>query len=522
MYRCGCYIRVSSVSQKDNFSVAVQRKRAEEFCLKMGFIPEIYDEQASASTLLREEFSRLLKDVKDGNINAVWCIEFTRLTRDEADAIEIRRLFVKHNIKLFINGVDTDLTSPESVLMFNINSAVASYERLRVIERSIRGRKEWRDKGHLKYSMLLGYDNVYQPDGTKIAVINQQEAESVRLMFELYAEGYSLRKICRKLTEEGYKSKKGGEWNSPQICRQLQKIEYAGYTTDSKGEIIPSKTYEAIIDLELWKKVQSSKRESVAGPIKNIKRGKFQLSNILKCGICGTGYYYNYSLKHQKKETVKYEYYGHYKKTKKSYKCNNRPKSIKITKLEDIVGAIYLETFSDDNEIQKYIEKHRTDLMNEKVNINDSVKRLELQLVDAKKRKTRLIDAVINGVISNGDASEKSVSINNEISNLENLINNKTKDLRYKEENIQKLIDDFAMNTASEFLDLEDWEKRKLYMERITNMTITHQILEVTFITGLTYILDMKNLPEWIMDSMDILKTHRVGKDESVEKVSLV
>jgi DNA invertase Pin-like site-specific DNA recombinase len=43
------------------------------------------------------------------------------------------------------------MTAPESVLMFNINSAVASYERSRVIERSLRGKKEWRDKGLLKF-----------------------------------------------------------------------------------------------------------------------------------------------------------------------------------------------------------------------------------------------------------------------------------------------------------------------------------------------------------------------------------
>ena len=151
MDRCGCYIRVSTVNQKDNFSVDVQRKRAVDFCQANGFEAVLYDEQASASTLLREEFSKLLRDIERGDIQAVWSIEFTRLTRDEADAIEIRRLFVKNNIRLYLNGTETNLTAPESVLMFNINSAVASYERSRVIERSLRGKKEWRDKGLLKF-----------------------------------------------------------------------------------------------------------------------------------------------------------------------------------------------------------------------------------------------------------------------------------------------------------------------------------------------------------------------------------
>ena len=137
------------------------KKEGVDFCQANGFESVLYDEQASASSLLREEFSKLLKDIERGDIQAVWSIEFTRLTRDEADAIEIRRLFVKNNIRLYLNGNETNLIAPESVLMFNINSAVASYERSRVIERSLRGKKEWRDKGLLKFSVIYGYDNKY-------------------------------------------------------------------------------------------------------------------------------------------------------------------------------------------------------------------------------------------------------------------------------------------------------------------------------------------------------------------------
>ena len=60
MDRCGCYIRISTVNQKDNFSVDVQRKRAVDFCKANGFEAVLYDEQASASTLLIEEFSKLV------------------------------------------------------------------------------------------------------------------------------------------------------------------------------------------------------------------------------------------------------------------------------------------------------------------------------------------------------------------------------------------------------------------------------------------------------------------------------
>ena len=519
MNRCGCYIRVSTISQKDNYSVEVQRKRAVDFCRKNGYEAVLYDEQASASSLMREQFSRLLNDIEKKEIQAVWCIEFTRLTRDEADAIEIRRLFVKRNIKLFINGTDTDLTSPESVLMFNINSAVASYERARVIERSHRGKKEWRDEGNLKFSIFHGYDNVYLPDGTKTVVINEEEAKGLRYMFELYASGLSLRKVCEKLTTDGFPTKKGGNWVSSNVCRALQKLEYVGLTTNSDGDIIKSKTYPAIIDKELWDRVQSQKRRKLGGPVKNMKRGKFQLSNILKCGKCGSGYYYNYGYRTNKKGTRKVEFYGHYKKNKKSYTCNNRPKSIQMDFFNDLVGALYLETFNNSDEIRKFIEMERRDLIKQKVDIKESVKRLESQLRDAEKRKGRLMDAVMNGLFSQMDVAEKASDLNDEISNLKNLISDKTKDVRIKEDNLNELIEEFANTDTDAFFDMADWDKRKIYTERIRSMTITDRILDVTFITGLNYILNIDDLPQWIKDGMDIVSTYRKAVDEDVEVV---
>ena len=63
MDSCGCYIRVSTINQKDNFLVDVQRKRVVDFCKSNGLEAVFYDEQASASSLLREEFSKLLRDI---------------------------------------------------------------------------------------------------------------------------------------------------------------------------------------------------------------------------------------------------------------------------------------------------------------------------------------------------------------------------------------------------------------------------------------------------------------------------
>jgi len=509
MDRCGCYVRVSTFGQKDNFSVEVQRKRAIEFCKSNGYELVLYDEQASASTLLRDEFTRLLSDVQQEKLQAVWCIEFTRLTRDEADAIEIRKIFVKHRIKLFINGIDTDLKSPESVLMFNINSAVASYERLRFRERSIRGKQEWRDKGLLKFSVVFGYDNTYLPDGTKQVIVNEDEAKCLRYMFQLYSDGLSLRHICRRLSEEGFKGKKDGGWSPGNICRYFQKLEYAGLTTNSRGEVIESKTYPPIIEMSLWQQVQKAKRLKLGGPVQNLKRGKFQLSNILKCGKCGSGYYYNYNFYPTLEGQRKREYYAHYLKTAKSYECHNRPKSINIEFLQDLVGGLYLDTFNNYDDIEQYIETARADLLQQELDVKEAVERIQTLLSEAEKKKKRLIDAVVDGILDKVEAAQKSTEINDEISRLQIMLQEKTNQVKLKEDNLRDLIETFAVSDTDQFFDLPDHYKRKLYIERITKLIITDNIIEAEFLTGRAYVIDIKAIPEWLKGQMEVLKVYR-------------
>jgi predicted phosphoadenosine phosphosulfate sulfurtransferase len=78
-----------------------------------------------------------------------------------------------------------------------------------------------------------------------------------------------------------------------------------------------------------------------------------------------------------------------------------------------------------------------------------------------------------------------------------------------------------ARTDTYEFFDLPDWQKRKLYTERIKSMTITNQILDVTFITGLTYILNIQELPIWIEDQMDILSTYRNVVNDEIQLIKI-
>ncbi len=201
--KCGVYVRVSTVGQKDNYSSPYQRQRGQDFCRQQGFEAVLFEEQASAASLLRQQLQQMLQAVEAGEIGGIWVIEFSRLSRDEQDAITLRKLLVKHKARLFIDGQETDLTKPESIFLYGINSVVSSYERARTLERITRGVRQRIDDGLYKQSSLFGYDYVYERDGTKKVVVNKREAEIVRKVFAWYEEGQTYTEISRELSRQG-------------------------------------------------------------------------------------------------------------------------------------------------------------------------------------------------------------------------------------------------------------------------------------------------------------------------------
>lgn len=84
------------------------------------------------------------------------------------------------------------------------------------------------------FNGCLGYD--YHPEDKSITV-NEEEAETVRLIFELYLQGYGTYTIARQLTEMGRINKKGGTtWTDSEILGIIKNEKY-------KGDLLMKKTF---------------------------------------------------------------------------------------------------------------------------------------------------------------------------------------------------------------------------------------------------------------------------------------
>jgi site-specific DNA recombinase len=355
-HKCGIYLRVSTEeqaqviegsisSQKHRLTSFVEIKNAQED--GWGKVIEIYaDEGLSAKDTRRPAFQRMMKDIRQGKINLILVADLSRLSRNILDFCILLDELKKYNAKFLSIKEQFDTSTPVGELMvFNMIS-LAQFERKQTAERVSLNFHSRAMRGLLNGGpVILGFDK--DPKNPCSYVVNEQEAESVRRIFQMYLEEGSVSKtlqrvntlqIQRKLTNrKGYRLAQAGLWNLSAIKRLLSNPAYVGmreinekYKDHDQIELKAFQRYQvvkaawpAIVPRELFDEVQralsaaqSQERVRLAHAAKRV----FFLSGMLRCPECGAPYIGEAG--HGRKEV--YRYYVHRRHVGKDFKCKVR------------------------------------------------------------------------------------------------------------------------------------------------------------------------------------------------------
>jgi site-specific DNA recombinase len=111
------------------------------------------------------------------------------------------------------------------------------------------------------------------------------EAALVRYIFRLYTqEGLGIRLVSRRLNEEGYRTRRGGNWSMVTIRDILRNRVYLG-TYARFGVRVPG-SHPALISPEDFRKAQDrmAARRTAGGP-RNVN--PYLLAGLAHCGYCG-------------------------------------------------------------------------------------------------------------------------------------------------------------------------------------------------------------------------------------------
>ncbi len=269
--RCAIYTRKSSDEglEQDFNSLDAQREAGEAYITSQAHegwrvIPAHYNDGGhSGGTMERPALHKLLLDVDAGLIDVVVVYKIDRLTRSLPDFARIVERFDARDVSFVSVTQSFNTTSSMGRLTLNVLLSFAQFEREVTGERIRDKIAASKAKGMwMGGNLPLGYDLPAQ--GTRILQVNEQEAETVRHIFERYLELGSVHELQRDLANRGIRSKHwttskgntvgGCNFNRGALFYLLKNPIYLGKIRH-KG-VVHEGGHKAIVYQELFDKAQ--------------------------------------------------------------------------------------------------------------------------------------------------------------------------------------------------------------------------------------------------------------------------
>lgn len=472
------YARVSTKRQaKEGFSLASQIKACKKKASELGAINfREYIDETSGTTLKRPALTKLRNDIKKGDIDIIICYDQDRLSRKLGQQLFITEEFEKFCKKLIFVCGDYK-NSVDGRLSYLIKGAIAEYERERILERCIRGKKEKFLKGEITNSHLFGYKYNHKK---KTYDINEDEANIVRRIYDLYINGMSSRQILMLFQAENipkfFRGKSVG-WNDPSvILRILKNDSYTGvfhafkhntpkeknrYKDKSEWINIPIPT---IIDKEKFELANKKIKENTDNSSRNTKRIHL-LSRIAYC-TCGRSIY--------SRTANKKDYYicaskNYKKKDESEYnKCINS-RFMLSDKVDKIFWQALCKICISKKSIEDYINQQKSDIKIDKIILQ--IKNIEDNIIKKKKEQSKIIEWFSSELIDDNVAKEKLEKVNKILISLKKQKEEleKSINIKNKPEKIFNIFKNEKKITLEEKRSLIKKIVDKVYIERIDN-----------------------------------------------------
>lgn len=391
------------------------------------------DEGISGTTSRkRENFMRMIEDGSNKKFDLLITKEVSRFSRDTIDSLLYTRKLLEYDVCVYFLSDNIITASSDGELRLTIMSSMAQDEVRKISERTKFGFKRALEKG-----TVLGTDNIwgYKKDKGKL-VIDEEEADLIRDVFDMYANDckIGLKKLSTKLKEQGYCNHNGNAIHQNTLKRIIQNPKYKGYYTGGLSTVVDYrskkrnfndqtewkvyKDYEKvppIVSEELWEKAnQKLLARSKKAAMYQKHQTLYALSGKLYCDKHKCGFVRK--IRHYKnRDDVIYWYCADFHKNGKK-KCI--PACFREEDLYDILLSIFKSYEIYKEEICEELLSFYKEISKEEENIEQESK-LQNELEVLAKKKDKLLDLALDGLLSKEDLNNKNLSIETEISKIQ-------------------------------------------------------------------------------------------------------
>ena len=318
--RVAAYCRVSTEEDNQQNSYATQVSYYTEL---INSHPDwemagIFADEGISGTQMtnRTEFKKMIKLCRRKKIDLVLCKSISRFARNTVDCLDTVRELKSLGINVKFEKENIDTISASSEFIISLYASFAQAESESISKNVTWGIEKSFQEGKVRYVLhqTLGYRR--GEDGKPVIV--EEEAETVRLVFQMFTEGQSMGEIANYLTENKIPRRNGNPvWSRTNVLKLLENEKYVGdailqktYTVDclthkrarntgQKPQYLVQNCHDAIIDRETWEKAKlemarrsaDSKGKMVGRrKVKGNLHRKYCLNNLLKCPYCGGTY----------------------------------------------------------------------------------------------------------------------------------------------------------------------------------------------------------------------------------------
>ena len=375
-----CYYRYSSDKQTEN-SIDGQRRECKKYAAAHGFniVNEYIDKAASGTNDNREAFQKMIEDAKKQQFAFILVYRFDRFARNRYDSAIYKKKLEQYGIKV-ISATENIGTGDEGIILESIYEAMDEAYSRRLSRITKRGMKETALKGL--------WTGGYAPFGFMVVehklVINEYEAEGIKLACSMLENGETTKNVTDKLFNLGIRARNGKKITT---CTLRHILANPVITGERAYQDIIVKN-DSIITKEQFEKVNlilSTTKKKVGKPP---EEDFFHLSGKLFCGECGTAMVGDSGTSRSGEK----HYYYTCSKRKKERAC--KKKSEKKDFIEWYVCEQTVKNVLTDKRIEKIAKLVIT--KQEEDNNSNLITQAEKELKRIDKEYNKLTDAFIN------------------------------------------------------------------------------------------------------------------------------
>ena len=428
------YARYSSDNQTEQ-SIEGQLRVCEQFAKNNDIlILKTYIDRAMTGTNdNRPDFQQMIKDSANKEWQNIIVYKLDRFSRNKYETAKYKKILKDNGVKL-ISAMENIPDTPEGIILESLLEGMAEYYSAELSQKVKRGMNETRLKGNFTGGTIIYGYNV---ENHKV-VINEEQAEVVRFIYEQYALGVYVKDIIQKLNDKHIYNR-GKPFARNTIYNILKNEKYSGIYRHN-NEVFEN-MYPRIVSQDIYDKVRKKTSQNHYG--KRSIEVVYLLRNKLKCGYCGEPISAECGTSSKGNKRRYYKCLG-----KKRHTTNCNKQTLRKEILENFVMDILLKELNKPQTIEKMIN-NILKVQESMESGNSFLTNLYKEKAETQNTLDNIMKAVEQGVVNN-TTNKRMIELESKLEDIERQIiveKSKTNFKLTKEDIVTYLNDSLKLET---------------------------------------------------------------------------